>query len=236
MKEQLQRPLNGRSIHWPKKIQDFKKGEDVFRIRPIDREDIGALALLYRQHCPYFLGSTRQSLFQESFYEAEVALLSHWEQDSLAKLYFFGVIEHVNKGRIVMGFGCRRDPYDLVIQNLAVILDPEYRNQDLSNEYVSYLDQLWEESGADYAYGLMSTQHVISQNIFLKFGAQCGGILPGIFRRTHDGKNYYRDTETIMYKFYNGAEKYCRFPKPDQVAQESLTHIEALVKGAKGKK
>ncbi len=227
-----QRSLD-RSIVWPKMIVDIQKEDQRFQIRPIDHKDIHELSELYRNYCPYFLGSARQHLLEESFYSEQVSLLSNWDDDSHKKIYFFGVMEHVNKNRIVMGFGCQRDPYDLVIQNLAVILDPEYRKQNLGADYVKYSDNFWAQSGTDYVFGLLSTRHTYSQKMFLKAGARYGGFLPGVFRRTFDGKNYYRDTEAYMYKFYNNSEKYCRDIGSCLVTEEAASHIEELIKKIK---
>lgn len=201
------RSLN-RRIVWPKLIREFEKNGQKFCIRPIAEKDISPLALFFQTHSSYFYGSTRQNFFDESFYKKESCLLENWETDSKNKLHFFGILETLPEKKMIMGFGCVRDPYDLVIQNLNVTLDPTYRGQDIAGEYVHYLDTLWQQSGADYTFGYMSTRHVLSQKMFLKLGGKFGGILPGILRRTLDGKNYYRDTELFMYKFFNGAENY----------------------------
>lgn len=131
------RPL-GRRIVWPRMVREFDKAGRGFRLRPIDRPDIPALARFFREHSPYLLGSARQGFFDESFYERDVCLASRWQEDAERKLYLFGVLETVADGRIVMGFGCMRDPYDLVVQNLNVTLDPILRGQDISIAYAAY--------------------------------------------------------------------------------------------------
>lgn len=222
------RPLN-RVIVWPRKIHEFEKGGQKFRLRPIDTGDITPLARFFHDFSPYLQGSARQNFFEENFYSQQVCQLSHWNEDSHQKLYFFGVLETLPEQKLIMGFGCQRDPYDLVIQNLNVTLDPSFRGQDISGEYASYMDQLWLECGTDYVYGLISTRHVFSQRIFQKLGGKFGGILPGYFRRSLDGKNYFRDSEVYMYKFYNDAENFFSPIENCQVMPEFFRDVEALL-------
>lgn len=229
MQESIPTRSLDRKIVWPKIIREFEKNDQNFCIRPIDEKDIPVLAQFFRTHSPYFLGSIRQNFFDESFYKNESCLLKNWKNDSENKLHFFGVLETLPDKKIIMGFGCVRDAYDLVVQNLNVTLDPAYRGQDISIEYAVYLNDLWQQCGADYVYGFISTRHVLSQKVFLKLGGKFGGILPGIFRRTLDGTTYYRDTELFMYKFYNDAEKYLSDLKNCKIVSELKSDIQQLL-------
>lgn len=230
MKEEKLPPrLLSRKIQWPNISRVFEKNGQSFQIRPIDKKDIPFIAPFFKKFSPYLLGSIRQNFFEESFYQKEVALLSNWDQDSLEKLYFFGLLETLPENKLIMAFGCVRDAYDLVIQNLNVTLDTGFRGQDISIEYATYLDEVWQKCGTDYVYGFMSTRHTFSQKIFLKMGAQFGGVLPGIFRRTEDQKTYYRDTELSMYKFYNGAENYLKSLEECEVIPELHTQVQELL-------
>lgn len=221
--------LLSRKIQWPNVTRLFDKEGQQFQIRPIDTADIPALAAFFKKFSPYLQGSIRQNFFEEFFYHTQAALLSNWEKDSIEKLYFFGLMESLSDKKMIMAFGCVRDAYDLVIQNLNVTLDPELRGKDFSTIYAQYLDELWQNCGTDYVYGFMSTQHTFSQKIFLKIGGKFGGILPGIFRRTLDQTTYYRDTELFMYKFYQNAEDYLKNLEDCEALPELELHLKELV-------
>ncbi len=218
-------------VRWPKKIEEFEHQNKKYRIRPIDLKDIPIVASLYNTYYPHLYQSSRHFLLEESFYKTEAALLSNWESDSLEKNYFIGLIETVPENEIIFAFGAWKDPHDRMIQALAIVLKPEYRGVDLAHYPMDYLNRIIEESGVDYAFGTAQARDVIAQKICLRGGYKFGGIMPGAFRWSFDGKTYYRDMLIYVYKFFNGAEKYSTKPKDWQLADkvsEVFTGLHAL--------
>lgn len=221
-------PLNEPPLAWPRLIKEFEHQGKQYRIRPIDTDDIETLLEIYRNYYPHLFQSQRHYFLEKSFYENEVSLLSRWEEDRYKKHFFVGVIEMLPQKEIIFGFACRKDPYDRVIQNLALVLKPEYRGYFLSNEYIRYLDELWERSGVDFVYGEVDSKEVMAQKLVLKIGAKVGGIMPGCFRYTFDGENYVRDMLIYMYKFYRGSEKYSTSPAEWNFADETKKQLEEI--------
>lgn len=197
-----------KKIVWPKIIKEFEKDGIKYRIRPIDITDIDSVVEIYNQVMPYVLFSYNHDFLFQNLYHEQATLLSKWDEHAPTRRYFFGIIEEIETSKIIMAFGCRKDPYDLVIQNQAMVLLPEYRGNLFANIYIDYIDQIFEKSGADYVFGITSTQHVFAQKIVLFMGAGVSGFMPSFLRRTIKGKKYYRDHEVYVYKFYNGSEKY----------------------------
>lgn len=226
---QPKKAFRAKGIVWPKIITKFQQKNTPFCLRPMDVRDINPVVDLYRKYCPYFYKSSRHSLLEKNFYQTEVCHRSQWQKHSKSRPYFFGIMEDLKLNKIIMAFGCRRDLYDKIIQNLAVILDPAYRGNQIADHYVSYLDNLWRKSGTDYVYGYMSMQHVASQKAFLKVGGHFGGILPGITRRTYDGKTYFRDSQIFMYKFYNNSEKYCTPLENCQLVPQAIDDMKKII-------
>lgn len=222
-------PFETRAVAWPKKVVEFERDGVALRFRPIDTDDIPMVLDFYRRLCPYFHGSARQNLLEEHFYFDDVALLSRWAEDSTQKLFFAGVCEVIPSGELIMAFFCRRDPYDRIIQNLPVVISPSYRGKALAKDYMTYLDGLWRESGADYVYGFVSAQHILSQRMVFGLGGCAGGLLPGITRRSSGG-HYFRDAQVYVYKFYGEAQTYSTGAQDWHVDEAALAQLQDLAR------
>ncbi len=223
--------LNLPPVRWPKKIEEFEHQNKKYRIRPIDQKDIPIVVSLYNSYYPHLYQSSRHFLLEESFYETKAALLSNWEVDSLEKNYFIGLIETVPENEVIFAFGAWKDPHDRMIQALAIVLKPEYRGVNLAHQAMGYLNHIIEESGVDYAFGTAEARDLIAQRICLRGGYKIGGVMPGSFRWSFDGKTYHRDTLIYMYKFFNGAEKYSTQPQDWQLVDkvsEAFTILNTL--------
>jgi RimJ/RimL family protein N-acetyltransferase len=215
-------------VVWPKLVDTFEHEGRAYRIRPIDTPDIPAVAALYSTYYPHLYKSSRHYLLGEAFYREEACLLSSWQEDAGRKAYFMGLIETADTGEAIFAFGSCRELYDRAIQNLAIVLKPEYRGTFLTHHYLKYLEEVFRQSGVDYVYGTAQARDVIAQKLALKAGYKVGGIMPGAFRWAVDEDAYYRDMLVYMYKFYNGSEAYSTKPEDwclDEEVKRSLIQL-----------
>src|SRR5262249_4651154 len=125
-------------------------------------------------------------------------------------------------------FGFKKDEYDKVLQSLAVVLKPEFRGTHMTQHYLTYSRALISEMGPDYMFLIAGARDIMGQKLALKAGYKIGGIMPGAFRLSYDGKTYCRDMILYMYRFLNGSERYTTHPKDWRLAEQVSQYMSAI--------
>ncbi len=229
------RPFEKKSVQWAKIVKEFENQSDKLRIRPLDKKDIPQVAKLFRSDYPLLYRTTRHDFFDENFFLNEAAQLSQWETDSENKKYFFAIVEHIQRSEIIFAMGVLRDSYDRSAQILAGVLKKTYRDRKLAPHFSCYLDDVMKNSGIDYAWGTFDAKTIKAQRVGLSIGMKTGGFMPGMYRWSFDGKNYYRDMLVMMYKFYNNAEEYSTSPEDWQIDSQVVESFQKLCQEIKKK-
>ncbi len=201
-----------------------------FLVRPLAREDIAAAAGLWRHAYPELYGSAHDFMLYPEDYEARMALVQTWEEDSLKKPCCMLVVQETVTGHLAAGSLMTKYDKNLQIEWTFAGTHPGYRQKGLMGLLGETMGWMCKASGAEYLTTFLETWHTITQAETLKMGKgwMVGGIFPGNFTRWAGDQQEYRACEVYMYRFINQGESYATKPEEWNLHPELQRVWEAL--------
>ncbi len=223
------RPIREKTVRWvqpePRESRDGR-----FMVRPLARADLEGAAELWRQAYPELYGSSHDFMLFPEEYEARMALMETWEEDSLTKPCCMLVVQEKATGRLAAASLMTKIDRNLQIEWTFAGTHPDYRQLGLMALLGDLMDWMSEVSGAEYLTTFLETWHTITQAETLKIGKgwQVAGIFPGNFTRWAGGQQEYRACEIHMYRFINEGESFATQPAEWQLHPDLQQVWEAL--------
>jgi hypothetical protein len=207
------RPIREKTVRWIKP-EPRESRDGRFVSRPLARADLDAAAELWRQAYPELYGSSHDFMLFPEEYEARMALMETWGEDSLTKPCCMLVVQEKATGRLAAASLMTKIDQNLQIEWTFAGTHPDYRQLGLMALLGDLMDWMSEASGAEYLTTFLETWHTITQAETLKIGKgwQVAGIFPGNFTRWAGGQQEYRACEIHMYRFINEGDKYTTQP------------------------
>jgi hypothetical protein len=223
------RPIREKVVSWVKpEPWEIREGRFIGRL--LARGDIEAAAELWRHAYPELYGSSHDFMLYPEDYEARLALLDTWEEDSVRKPCCMLVIQERTTGHLAASSLMTKFDQNLQIEWTFAGTHPNYRQMGLMGLLGDMMDWMCSVSGAEYLTTFLETWHMITQRETLKIGKdwRVAGIFPGNFTRWAEGQQEYRACEVHMYRFINKGEKYATKPEEWQLHPELQRLWEAL--------
>ena len=223
------RPIREKTVRWvqpePRESRDGR-----FVVRPLARADLEGAAELWRQAYPELYGSSHDFMLFPEEYEARMALMETWEEDSLTKPCCMLVVQEKATGRLAAASLMTKIDRNLQIEWTFAGTHPDYRQLGLMALLGDLMDWMSEVSGAEYLTTFLETWHTITQAETLKIGKgwRVAGIFPGNFTRWTGGQQEYRACEIHMYRFINEGESFATQPAEWQLHPDLQQVWEAL--------
>jgi hypothetical protein len=207
------RPIREKTVRWVKP-EPRESRDGRFVVRPLARADLEGAAELWRQAYPELYGSSHDFMLFPEEYEARMALVETWEEDSLTKPCCMLVVQEKATGRFAAASLMTKVDQNLQIEWTFAGTHPDYRQLGLMALLGDLMDWMSEVSGAEYLTTFLETWHTITQAETLKIGKgwRVAGIFPGNFTRWAGGQQEYRACEIHMYRFINEGDKYTTQP------------------------
>jgi hypothetical protein len=226
----LTRPIREKVVRWVKP-EPWESQDGRFVGRPLARGDIEVAAELWRHAYPELYGSSHDFMLYPEDYEARLALVETWEEDSLKKPCCMLVIQDTDTGRLAAASLMTKFDRNLQIEWTFVGSHSDYRQMGLMGMLGDMMDWMCKVSGAEYLTTFLETWHIITQAETLKMGKgwRVAGIFPGNFTRWAGGQEEYRACEVHMYRFINEGDKYATKPEEWQLHPDLQRLWEALV-------
>lgn len=215
------RPIRAKGVRWvkpePRETRDRR-----FVGRPLALADIEAAAELWRHAYPELYGSSHDFMLYPEDYEARMALVQTWEEDSLKKPCCMLVVQETATGRFAAASLMTKYDQNLQIEWTFAGTHPDYRQKGLMGLLGEMMAWMCQVSGAEYLTTFLETWHTITQAETLKMGQgwRVGGIFPGNFTRWAGDQQEYRACEVYMYRFINEGDKYATKPEEWQLHPE----------------
>ncbi len=215
------RPIQEKQVVWVKPEPKLHRN-GRFLGRALSRNDIEAVAELWRWAYPEVYGSPHDFILYPEEYESRVALTETWDRDSRCKPFCMLVAEEVTTGKLAAASLMTKLDKNLQIEYTFAGTHPQYRRQGLMNLLGSLMHRMALASGAEYLTTFLETWHTITQEKTLKLaeGWKVAGIFPGNFTRWAGDQQEYRACEIHMYRFINDGEAFASQPAEWQLHPE----------------
>lgn len=217
------REIKEKKVTWP----DFGAvtlPDGRFRTRKIKRDEVEEVAEVWRRSYPEVYGSEYEFVLFPEEYEDKIALAETWDRDRTEKDCCVLVIEDIETDDLAGAFLMIKRDKNLEIEMSMLGVCPEYREKGIMRnigEFGLRIDEMLEESGAEYLTGFLETWHDITQRSLIKQeGWKIAGIFPGHFTRWCGDQREYRACEVRMYKFIGDGEKHSTKPEEWNLAPE----------------
>jgi hypothetical protein len=210
------REIRAKKVVWPK-IDHIDTDNPNFRLRAISRNDVDAVAELWRASYPEVYGSVHEWILDPREYLDRVAFTENWEEHCRSRPHAVMVGEDLAADKIVMSSIYTKWDKNLQVEASFIAIVPDARKGKMAASIWSNLASFYqwlEESGAEYVTVFCETWHNITQYIWFKrLGWKIAGIFPGNFTRWAGGNREYRGCTIHFYRFLNGGEKYSNQPE-----------------------
>ncbi len=223
------RPIREKTVRWIKP-EPRESRDGRFVGRPLARADLETAAELWRQAYPELYGSSHDFMLYPEDYQARMALVETWEEDSLTKPCCMLVAQEKATGRLAAASLMTKIDQNLQIEWTFAGTHPDYRQLGLMALLGDLMDRMSAVSGAEYLTTFLETWHTITQAETLKIvkGWRVAGIFPGNFTRWAGGQQKYRACEIHMYRFINEGESFATQPAEWQLHPDLQRLWEAL--------
>jgi hypothetical protein len=228
------RQINDKKVVWPL-IDQIDTENPNFRLRVITRNDVNAVAELWRASYPEVYGSIHEWILHPEEYYKRAAFAERWEEHSVTRPHAVMVGEDLSSQKIVMSSIYTKWDQNLQVEASFIAIHPDYRKGKISNSIFKNLASFYkwlENSGAEYVTVFCETWHNITQYIWFKrLGWKIAGIFPGNFTRWADEQNEYRGCTIHFYRFLNDGAKYSTQPEEWDLlpeVKELWTHLERI--------
>ena len=179
------REIKDKKVVWPL-IDHIDMDNPNFRLRAITRNDVDAVAELWRASYPEVYGSVHEWILDPDEYTDRVAFTEHWEEHCHSRPHAVMVGEDLAAGKIVMSSIYTKWDYNLQVEASFIAIAPDARKGKMAASIWSNLASFYhwlEESGAEYVTVFCETWHNTTQYIWFKrLGWKIAGIFPGNFR------------------------------------------------------
>jgi hypothetical protein len=210
------REIGDKKIVWPL-VDHIDTGNPNFRLRAITRNDVDAVAELWRASYPEVYGSVHEWILDPKEYKERVAFAENWDEHSISRPHAIMVGEEVAAEKIVMSSIYTKWDANLQVEASFIAIHPDARKGKIASSIWSNLASFYkwlEASGAEYVTVFCETWHNITQYIWFKrLGWKIAGIFPGNFTRWAGGNQEYRGCTIHFYRFLNGGEKVSNLPE-----------------------
>ena len=205
------REIRDKKIVWPL-IDQVDQQNPNFRLRAITRNDLDAVAELWRASYPEVYGSVHEWILDPKEYEERVAFAENWAEHSITRPHAVMVGEDIAAKKIVMSSIYTKWDQNLQVEASFIAIHPDARKGKIGDSIWSNLASFYkwlEGSGAEYVTVFCETWHNITQYIWFKrLGWKIAGIFPGNFTRWAGGTTEYRGCTVHFYRLLNDGEKY----------------------------
>jgi len=205
------REIRDKKIVWPL-IDQVDQQNPNFRLRAITRNDLDAVAELWRASYPEVYGSVHEWILDPKEYEERVAFAENWADHSVSRPHAVMVGEDIAAKKIVMSSIYTKWDQNLQVEASFIAIHPDARKGKIGDSIWSNLASFYkwlEGSGAEYVTVFCETWHNITQYIWFKrLGWKIAGIFPGNFTRWAGGTTEYRGCTVHFYRLLNDGEKY----------------------------
>jgi len=205
------RKISDKKIIWPR-IDHIDPDNPDFKLRIITRNDVEAVAELWRTSYPEVYGSVHEWILYPEEYKERVAFAEHWEEHSITRPHAVMVGEDLSCQKIVMSSIYTKWDQNLQVEASFIAIHPECRKGKISASIFKNLASFYkwlENSGAEYVTVFCETWHNITQYIWFKrLGWKIAGIFPGNFTRWAGGQDEYRGCTVHFYRFLNEGAKH----------------------------
>jgi len=210
------REIRDKKVVWPL-IDQVDPENPNFRLRAITRNDLDAVAELWRASYPEVYGSVHEWILDPKEYEDRVAFAENWADHSSTRPHAVMVGEDIAAKKIVMSSIYTKWDRNLQVEASFIAIHPDARKGKIGASIWSNLASFYkwlEGSGAEYVTVFCETWHNITQYIWFKrLGWKIAGIFPGNFTRWAGGTNEYRGCTVHFYRLLNDGEKYSVTPE-----------------------
>lgn len=210
------RQIVDKRVIWPF-IDHMDPDVSNFRLRSITRDDLEAVAELWRAAYPEVYGSVHEWILDPEAYEERVAFAENWAEHSKTRSHAVMVGEDLEAQKIVMSSIYTKWDKNLQVEASFIAIHPDYRKGPMAAAIWQNLASFYkwlEKSGAEYVTVFCETWHNITQYIWFKrMGWKIAGIFPGNFTRWAGGEKEYRSCTIHFYRFLNNGDKVSTTPE-----------------------
>ncbi len=210
------REIGDKKVIWPL-VDRIDADNPNFRLRAITRNDVDAVAELWRASYPEVYGSVHEWILDPVEYQERVAFAEHWEDHCVSRPHAVMVGEDLETKKIVMSSIYTKWDKNLQVEASFIAIHPDARKGKIGTSIWSNLASFYqwlEGSGAEYVTVFCETWHNITQYIWFKrMGWKIAGIFPGNFTRWAGGSNEYRGCTIHFYRLLNGGDKFSSLPE-----------------------
>ncbi len=210
------REVADKKVVWPL-IDHMDTATPNFRLRTITRNDLDAVAELWRISYPEVYGSVHEWILDPNEYEERVAFAEHWPEHSVTRPHAVMVGEDLQSNRIVMSSIYTKWDLNLQVEASFIAIHPDFRKGPIAASIWSNLASFYkwlEDSGAEYVTVFCETWHNTTQYIWFKrLGWKIAGIFPGNLTRWTGDEREYRGCTIHFYRFLNGGDRISTRPE-----------------------
>lgn len=197
------RSLNDRKMSWPVMEREVLDGK--FILRPVREYELEEIVEVYRVGYPDVYGKypSESVLWPDTLRE----LLGTGDDFMKGDRYLF-VAEERNDNRLIGAILPSMDRGNMSVHGALAVIHPDHRGtKGLFRAMLTYMDDLFEKTGAEYGYNPVATFHTKTQIILKELGWKVRGVVPGYYLMWNYEDKYYRQPQVIMDKYYNGGEE-----------------------------
>ena len=195
--------LNDRKISWPVMEREVLDGK--YLLRPLKEDEIEEIVEVYRLGYPDVYGKfpSESVLWPEA-----LGKMLGTGNDFMKGDRFLFVAEELDRDRLIGAILPGMDKGNMSVHGSLAVIHPDHRGtKGLFRSLLTYMDDLFEKTGAEYGYNPVATFHTKTQMILKDLGWKVRGVVPGYYLMWNYEDKYYRQPQVIMDKFYNGGEE-----------------------------
>lgn len=195
--------MSQRKMVWPDLRKRFTKEGNEYLCRPMSNDEIEMVCTLYWVGVPECKGTNFDFLHHPLAMREKVGDGGTF----MKKDWFIYVVEDIASGALCEACAIRADRLNMTIWGEVGVVDPHYRQRGIFSDFLEYMDEVYDLTGAEYGLAWVATFHTISQQIMERLGWNVCGIFRGGYIMNHGGDDYYRHPIILIDKFFNDGEK-----------------------------
>lgn len=136
------------------------------------------------------------------------------------------VAEKIDEKKLVGSAILTKNVSNMSIHWETGVVHKDYRGYKIFGELLKFLDEITENTGAEYANGTSVTFHSATQKVLESLGWKTRGIFPGAVATWNYDDKYYRQSLIYFDKLYNGGEELV--PKDMELTPKMEKVVECL--------
>ncbi len=214
--------MSQRRMIWPDHRTKFISGGNNYYCRPMAKDEIEKVCLLYWIGVPECKGTNFDFLHNPPAMREMVG-----DGDTFMKKdWFIYVAEDMASGALCAACAIRADRLNMTIWGEVGVIDPHYRQKGIFSDFLEYMNEVYPLTGAEYGLAWVATFHTISQHIMERLGWNVCGLFRGGYIMNHRGDDYYRHPIILIEKFFNDGERVT--PKEMELTSRSRFILNAI--------